>query len=95
MILIYQLCNQLTQSILYDRDTVLDSVERDARYTLFKPFLLFWGAMLHSIMLRPSGINVLSLWIQVNSLLSLRDFDLGMPLDTFMHSRICMVNQGL
>ena len=37
-------------------------------------------------------MNVLSLFIQVNSLLSLSDFEFGMSLDTLMYSRICMVN---
>ena len=40
------------------------------------------------------AINVLSLCIQDNSLLSLGDFDLGVFLDTLMYSRMCMVNGG-
>ena len=65
------------------------------RCILFKPILFFQGATSQSIMLGLLGIKGLSLWIQVNSLLSLSDFDPGMSLDTFMFSRICMVNGEL
>ena len=95
MILIYHLYSQLTQSTLYDGVTELDNLMGHARCNSFKPFLLFWGATSQSIMLRPLGINVLSLCIQVNSLWSLSDFDLGMSLGTFMYSRICMDNRRL
>ena len=47
------------------------------------------------MILRSSGINVLSLCFHVNSLLSPSDFDHGMSLDTFMYSRMRMINGGI
>ena len=47
-----------------------------------------------SLILRPLGINVLTLCIQGNFHLSLSYFDLGMSLGTLMYSRMCMMNGG-
>ena len=58
------------------------------------PFIVL-DTLSQFMIFRPLGIKVFNLHIQVNSLLSLSDLDLGMSLDNLMHSRICIVNRGL
>ena len=74
---------------------MLDSVDAACCMQFMKPFLLLWSATSQSVIFRPLKINVLRVCIQVTSLLSFSDFDLGMSLDSLMYSRICMVNWGL
>ena len=59
---------------------------QDARCYLFKPLLLSFDAASQSIIFMPFGITVLNLCIQVDSLLTLKDPDLGMSSDIFMYS---------